>query len=212
GAEGTENRRHLHSRVSRANHQHRWRDRSQTPGIVMGTGQLEAWDRETPAHAARANDDLLSLQPESAVGLDGMRVDEVGSPRMLMHGHSARINRLAQERMCTHVVDDLTHTRKRRRIIHHRIAHRAAVLTKRVRPANHPSRVCQDSHRNWSVIRSHATELAAGDDCSARAKFRSTQGCEHTSRSGPDYEDVCHLYSPRIDFFAFSAAFNAVRP
>ena len=42
----------------------------------MGAGKLEARNWEPPAHAAGADDELFRLQPEPALRLDGMRIDE----------------------------------------------------------------------------------------------------------------------------------------
>ena len=38
--------------------------------------ELEAWDGESPAHAASAKDELVSLKPESPLGFDGVLVYE----------------------------------------------------------------------------------------------------------------------------------------
>jgi hypothetical protein len=61
--------------------------------------QLEARDWKSSARAAGANDDLFSLEPEPALGLDGVRVHEACGASMLLDSHSQRIDLSAQERM-----------------------------------------------------------------------------------------------------------------
>ena len=54
----------------------------------MGAGQLEAGERQTPAHAAGADDDLVGFEPQPALGDDGVRIGETRSAGALVDGHS----------------------------------------------------------------------------------------------------------------------------
>ena len=98
-AKCVEDRGDLHPRCPSANDQHRRRDGGQAPGVAVGIRQLEAGDREPPADAARANDDLFSLQPQPAFGFDGVLVGETRNASVLVDGHSQGIDLLAQGRM-----------------------------------------------------------------------------------------------------------------
>jgi hypothetical protein len=113
----------------------------------VGARQLEAGDREPPAHAARANDELVSLKTQPGLGDDGVRIDEARSAGMLVDDHSQRINLLPQGRMRTHIVDDLAHTRKQSRIVQHRLSHGYAVLTELARLAHQPAGMGKRPHR-----------------------------------------------------------------
>ena len=75
-AEGVEDRRDLHAGRAAADDQHRRRNRRQAPGIAVRRRQLESGDREPPADAARAEDDLLGAKAQPALRLDGVRVHE----------------------------------------------------------------------------------------------------------------------------------------
>jgi hypothetical protein len=58
--------------------QHRRRYGGQTPGVAVGGGQLGAGDLKSSAHAAGANDDLFTLQPQPALCFDSVRIGEAG--------------------------------------------------------------------------------------------------------------------------------------
>ena len=73
----------------------------------MGARQLEARNWEPPAHAAGTDDELLRLQPKSALRLDGMRVHEACLTRLLVDRHSERTDLLAQGRMRAYIGDYL---------------------------------------------------------------------------------------------------------
>jgi hypothetical protein len=75
--------------------------------------QLKARDREPPAHAAGANDDLFRLQPEPAFGLDSTSIEEARLAGLLVDGHPEQIDLLAQRRMCAHIAHDLARASSR---------------------------------------------------------------------------------------------------
>jgi hypothetical protein len=162
----------------------------------VGARQLEAGDREPPAHAARANDELVSLKTQPGLGDDGVRIDEARSAGMLVDDHSQRINLLPQGRMRTHIVDDLAHTRKQSRIVQHRLSHGYAVLTELARLAHQPAGMGKRPHRNRSVVGCHAAEFGAGYERGARTQLRSTEGGEHTRRASANNDDVWHPRFP----------------
>jgi hypothetical protein len=114
--------------------------------------------------------------------------------------------------MRTHVAHHLAYAPKQPGVIQLRLAHGDAVLTQLTSLPDQPGGMGEHSHWNRSVVICRTAELPAGDQRSPRTQVRGTDGCDHACRSSSDYEDVRHLYSPRIDFFAFSAAFNAVSP
>ena len=68
----------------------------------MGTRQLEAWNRQTSAHAACANDQLLCLQLESTLGLDGVWIYEACRTSLLVNCYTTRIDLVAQLYSFTH--------------------------------------------------------------------------------------------------------------
>jgi hypothetical protein len=81
------------------------------------------------AHAARANNDLFRLKPQSALGFDSVQIGEARGAGMLVDSHSQRINLPAQGRMRTNIVDDLAHPREQPRVVQHRLADSDAVQT-----------------------------------------------------------------------------------
>ena len=83
----------------------------------MGARQLEAGDRKPPAHPAGADDELVSLKPEPALGLDGVCIDEARSSGFLVYGDAEGIDLLAQAGMRPHSTDDLAHARQQPGII-----------------------------------------------------------------------------------------------
>jgi len=48
-------------------------------------------------------------------------------------------------------------------------------------------------YRNWSVVGRHAAKLSPRYQRGARSQIRSTDGAEHTRRSGANNDDVCYL-------------------
>ena len=65
----------------------------------MGARELEARDGEPPAHAARANDELVSLKPEPALGFDGVRIGEARGAGPFMDRYSQAVDVLAPQRV-----------------------------------------------------------------------------------------------------------------
>src|SRR5262249_46205403 len=124
-----ENRGDLHPCCPSADHEHRGRDRCQTPGIAMGICQLETRDREPPTHAASANDDLFSLKPQPPLAFDGVLCGEMRDAGVLVDVDSQRIELRAKGRMCAHIIDDIVHASKKPGIIEHRLAHTDAIKT-----------------------------------------------------------------------------------
>src|SRR6266403_5009834 len=104
----------------------------------MGTCQLEAGDREPPAHTASANDDLFSLKPEAVLGFNGVLVGKACNASVLVDGHSQGVDLLAQGRMRTRILDDLARAREQPGIIQHRLAYADAVLTQLSSFTNQP--------------------------------------------------------------------------
>ena len=142
----------------------------------MGACQLTAGDWESPTHAAGANDDLFGLQPQAALGFDGVPVGEAGNAGVLVDGHSCGVDLLAQGRMRTRILDDLAHARKQPRIIQHRLAHADAVLTQLSSFADQAGCVGQGPHRNWSVVGRHTAKLGTSDQHGTRAQVRCAEG------------------------------------
>ena len=163
----------------------------------MGARQLEAGDGESPAHAARADDDLFSLKPQPALGFDGVRIGEARGAGVLVDGHSQGIDLAAQGRMRTHIVDDLAHAREQPGIIEHRLAHGDAVLTQLSSFADQPGGMGQGPHRDGSVVGCHAAKFAASYEDGAGAQVRGAEGGKHTRRSGANNDDVKHRWLPR---------------
>jgi hypothetical protein len=95
----------------------------------MSTCELEARDWKPPTHAASANDYFFRLEPQPALGCDGVRIYEARSASLLVYDHSQRIELPAQRRMRTHIVDHVAHTRQQPGIVQYRSAHSDAVLT-----------------------------------------------------------------------------------
>ena len=154
-----------------AHDQHRRRDRGQAPGIAVGGGQLEAGDWKPPARAARAKDELVSLQAQSTLGFDGVRIDEARSAGLFMDRHSQPVQVLAPKRMRAHGVDDLAHAREQPGIFEHRLAYGDAVVTELASFSDQPGSMGQCANRHRSVIGRHAAELVAGDERCPRAQL-----------------------------------------
>ena len=137
----------------------------EAPGIAVGGGQLEAGNWQPPARAARAEDDLVGVQPQPTLGFDGVRIDEACGAGLLVDRHAQTVQVLAPKRMRAHIVDDLADAREQPRIVEHRLAHGDAVLTELASFSDQPGSMGQCAHRNRSVIGRHAAELVAGDEC-----------------------------------------------
>jgi len=159
----------------------------------MSARELESRYRQSPAHAASADDDLLGLKPEPGRGDDSVWVGEADRANMFVDGYAQSIDPLALGNMGIHIVDDLAHPRKQPPIIQHRLAHGDAVLTQLSGVADQPGGLGQSPHRNWAVVGSHAAKCAASCQHGARTQVGSTQGGEHTRRSTADNDDVCHV-------------------
>ena len=142
----------------------------------MGACQLPAGDWESPTHAAGANDDLFGVQPQAALGFDGVLVGEAGNAGVLVDGHPRGVDLLAQRRMRTCVLDDVAHARKQPRIIQHRLAHADAVLTQLSSFADQAGGVGQGPHGNGSVVGRHAAKLGTSDQHGTRAQVRCAEG------------------------------------
>ena len=95
----------------------------------MGASKLEAGERQTPAHAAGTDDDLVGFEPQPALGDDGVRIGETRSASALVDGHSQGIDPLAHGNMRIHIVDHFAYPCKQSAIIEHRFAHGAAEST-----------------------------------------------------------------------------------
>jgi len=65
----------------------------------VGGGQLEAGDCKPSARAARAKDDLVSLRPQSILGLDGMLIDKARGAGLFKDFHSQPVQMLAGKRL-----------------------------------------------------------------------------------------------------------------
>jgi hypothetical protein len=93
----------------------------------MGICQFKAGDREPPAYATSANDELFSSKPQPAFGFNRVLVGETRNTCVLVDGHSQRIDLRAQGRMGADIVDDFAYARKQPRIIQHWLAHAYSV-------------------------------------------------------------------------------------
>ena len=156
----------------------------------MRARQLEAWDGKPPADTANADDDLVSPKAQTRLGDDGVRVGEAHQPGFLVHGHSGRIDLLAQRRVRKHVCDDLARTRQQPGIIQRRRAHGDAISTELPSFAHEPGRMSQRAYRNRSIVRGHAAECRTGHQHGAGTEVRRTQRRHRSCRSCADYENV----------------------
>ena len=68
----------------------------EAPRIAVGGGQLEAGNRQPAARATRAEDDLVGLEPQPALGLDGVRIDEARRAGAFVDRHTETIHVLAR--------------------------------------------------------------------------------------------------------------------
>ena len=86
--ERMEDRGDLNTGVTGADNKHRRRDGGKAPGVAVSARQLESGNWQPPAHSPGANDDLICLKPEAALGLNGVWVHEARGPGLLMNGHA----------------------------------------------------------------------------------------------------------------------------
>ena len=121
--------------------------------------QLEARDGESPANAACANDDLSSLQPQTALGFDRVRIDKVGATGAFVDGHLKRVDLGAQCRMRTHIVDDCADALQQPGIVQHRLAHGDAECAELAGVPDQASGLSECPYRNRSIIGGHAAEF-----------------------------------------------------
>src|SRR4051812_30880218 len=87
-AERVEDRSDLHARGPGTDDEHRGRDRGQPPGVTVRARQFEAGNRESAAHATRANDEPVRLKPQPTLGFDGSWVCESRGARVLVDRHA----------------------------------------------------------------------------------------------------------------------------
>ena len=158
----------------------------------MRGGQIGAGDREPPARAARAQNDLVGLEPQAFRSLDGVRIHETRGPGTLVQGDAQAVHMLAKSRMGAHVLDHLAHAPKQPGIVEDRLAHRDTVPTKLARVPQQPGGMGERPYGDWPIIRRHAAELVAGDERGLGAQVSGAEGGEHARRSSAYHEDVEH--------------------
>ena len=83
--ERIEHRRDLRSGGATANHDDGLRHRAKTPGIAVSRSQIRAGNRESSAGAARAQDDLVGLQGQTARRHHRVRIGEPRHTGMLVN-------------------------------------------------------------------------------------------------------------------------------
>src|SRR5215469_13074310 len=158
----------------------------------MGARQFEAGDWQSTIHATRANDDLVRLKSQPALGFDSVRVEETCGTGLFVDGHPKVIHLAAQRTMRVHFVDDFANTRKETSIIQDRLAYLHTILSQLTRFAHQSASVSQCPDRNRPVIGRHATECAIRYQCRLRTKIGCTQSSEHACRSSADNGDLRH--------------------
>ena len=101
----------------------------QAKGVLVRARPLEAGNREAPARAARAQDDPLRPEPQSALGLDFVTAGKSRRAGSFVHRDSQSLDLRAKGGVRAHILDDLAHAREQARIIEHYLADADAVKT-----------------------------------------------------------------------------------
>jgi hypothetical protein len=158
---------------------------------------FRAGNAESPAQAARAQDDFISPEPQPTFSFDRLWVSESRSPTILINSCSQGIDLQAPSGMCPHILNDLTYTCEQSGVIQHWHVYRDPVLAKLSSVTDQPGCVRQRSHRYGAIVGRHAAELITGDESCACAEVGRTQGSRHTRRSGANHDDVkISVHSP----------------
>lgn len=158
----------------------------------MGACQLEPRDGKPPADAASTDDDLFGIEPQPALGEDGVGIGEACRPDVLVNGHSERVDLLAQGRMRNYISNHLPHACQQPGIVESRLAHDDTVSAQLPSFANKPGGMSERPHRNRSVIGSHASKCIAAYQHGARAQVRCPESRQRSRRSSAYHQHVCH--------------------
>jgi hypothetical protein len=136
--------------------------------------------------------------------------DEAGGARAFVNGHTHAFNVITPYRMLAHVLDDLAHAHQQLRVIKNRLTDRNAIPAELSSFPEQPGCLSQYSHGNWSVIRRHATKLAASHKNRSGAQLCCPERSGHTGRSSPNDYDI-HKTLP-LDAATVSFRTGAVNP
>jgi hypothetical protein len=136
------------------------------------------------------------MTPQSTVSLDGVLIDEACAAGALVNGHTGALQMIAKCRMCTHVLDDLTHPIQQPGILKYRLAHGDAIAVELPSFSHQPGGMCKCSHGDWSVIGSHSPKLLASDKAGLGTQVCRSQRGDHSRRPCADNNYVCHVGPP----------------
>ena len=138
------------------------------------------------------------MQPEAALGFDGVRIDEARIAGPLVQRHAQAIDVLTERRVVAHVLDDLFRAREEAVVVKHRCADGNAVAAEVDRPTKQAGRVSQRPHRDRTIAGGHAAEVIARDERRPRPQLGSAECRHHAGRSGADHYDVHRAGRSRI--------------